>query len=97
LLHHLCLLFLEPQTNSLTSGHEFLDASCYTAGFALNQGFSSEVVDAGIEAVVYEAGKHAHELLHLFPLHAGLELSLLSSSKSVHFEGDVVLQREKLE
>ena len=58
MLHHLCLLFLEPLTNSLTSSHEFLDASCYAAGFALDEGFGGEVIDAGFKAVIYEAGKH---------------------------------------
>jgi hypothetical protein len=58
LVHHLRLLFLEPRPNPLTTRHELLNASRYTAGLALHEGFGGEVVDARVEAVGYEAGEH---------------------------------------
>lgn len=57
-IHHLRLLFLEPLSDPLTPRHEFLHAPRDAARFALHEGFGGEVVDAGFEAVVYEAGEH---------------------------------------
>jgi len=51
IVHHLGLLLLEPLTDSLTSSHELLHASCYAARLALNERFGRKIVDAGIEAV----------------------------------------------
>lgn len=56
--HHLCLLFLESLTDTLTSSHEFLDAAGDATSFAGDEGFGGEVVDAGVEAVGYEVGEH---------------------------------------
>lgn len=58
LVHHLCLLFLESLSDSLTSRHELLYASADTIGFALHQRLGGEVVDAGIKAVCDKVREH---------------------------------------
>ena len=42
----------------LSTLHVLLHASRDTAGFALDEGFGGEVVDAGVEAVGDEVGEH---------------------------------------
>jgi len=64
------LLFLKPLSNSLTPSHEFLYTTANTALLTRDEGFGGEVVNAGIKAVGYEVGEHAHEFLHLLPFHA---------------------------
>jgi len=87
-IHHLRLLLRKALPYALAPGHEFLYAPTDTALLAGDQRFRREVVDAVVEAAVYEGGKHSHEFLHLFPFHALLELSLLSSCQahSVHLD-----------
>jgi hypothetical protein len=53
-LHHLSLLLLESLPDSLSALHILLNASGNAAGFALDEGFGCEIVDAGIEAMGYE-------------------------------------------
>jgi hypothetical protein len=53
-VHHLSLLLLEPLANSLSTLHILLDTSGDAARFALDKGFGSKIVDAGVEAVGYE-------------------------------------------
>lgn len=57
-LHHLCLLLLESLTDPLASCHKLLNAAGDTAGLTLDEGFGSEIVNAGVEAVGDEVGEH---------------------------------------
>jgi len=45
-------------TDPLAARHEFLHASLYAAGLALDDGFGGKVIDAGIEAVGDEVEEH---------------------------------------
>lgn len=58
LLHHLCLLLGESLADSLATSHELGDAAGDTSGLSGDEGLGGEVVDAGVEAAVDQAGEH---------------------------------------
>ncbi len=57
-VHHLCLLLGEPLADALASSHELGDTAADTSGLAGDEGLGGEVVDAGVEAAVDQAGEH---------------------------------------
>jgi hypothetical protein len=61
LVHHLCLLFLEPLSDALAASHELADAPRHAACLTSDQRFSSKVVHARLEAVVDEVGEHLRD------------------------------------
>jgi hypothetical protein len=60
LAHHLRLLFLKPLPDPLAASHELRHAPGDAAGLARDQGLGGKVIDAGVEAVGNEIGKHLH-------------------------------------
>ena len=60
LAHHLRLLFLKPLPDPLAASHEFRHAPGDATGLARDQGLGGKVIDAGVEAVGNEIGKHLH-------------------------------------
>lgn len=57
-VHHLRLLLREALSYPLAPSHELLHAAVDAAGLAGDEGLGGEVVDAGVEAAVDEAGEH---------------------------------------
>lgn len=82
LLVHLGIVFLEALGQALLGVHKLLDAAGHALALAVGDGLGGEVVGAGSEAVVDEAGEEADKLLHLALLEALLQLAGLGKSEA---------------